>query len=105
MSFAQLKVVNKHTDRHQEAYAKLRTIAAKHQSRDMEEIMTALKEGGHFDKVITMIDAMIALLRKEEQEDISHKDRCDREENGNKNDLEDADSAIFKSKENLERMG
>jgi predicted nucleic acid-binding Zn-ribbon protein len=105
MSFAQLKVVSKHTDRHQEAYAKLRTIAAKHQSREMEEIMTVLKEGGHFDKVITMIDAMIALLRKEEQEDISHKDRCDREENGNKNDLEDVDGEIFKSKENLERMG
>jgi len=104
-SFVQMKVVNKHMDSHQEAYARLRSIAARHQSLGMQQIMTALKEGGHFDKVIVMIDQMIALLRKEEQEDIQHRDRCENSENANKNDIEDVDGAIEKSDESLERMG
>merc|ERR1711933_369679 len=46
------------------AYAQLRSLAAKYQSTSLAEIAVGVKTGGHFDKVMVMIDKMIALLRK-----------------------------------------
>merc|ERR1719240_703249 len=61
--------------------------------------------GGHFDKVIVMIDDMIALLRKEEASDIVHRDICENSQNANKNELADIASQIDKVKAMLKRMG
>merc|ERR1712187_356152 len=71
------------------AYSQLKQLALKFQSRDVAKIAVELKTGGHFDKVIIMIDEMIGLLRKEEQEDIEHRDRCENSQNANKNEFED----------------
>merc|ERR1719428_2512833 len=48
-----------------------------------------------------MIDDMIALLRKEEQDDIEHRDRCQAGTNKNNNDLEDLSHDIEKAEETL----
>jgi len=64
-----------------------------------------VKAGGHFDKVITMIDEMVGLLRKEEADDIAHRDRCENSENANKNELADLESSIKKTNAALKRMG
>merc|ERR1719359_1538829 len=64
-----------------------------------------LKSGGHFDNVILKINNMIALLRKEEQEDIEHRDRCENSENGNKNEREDLNHDIEKTDAKLEKLG
>merc|ERR1719353_1579509 len=48
-----------------------------------------------------MIDDMIALLRKEEQDDIEHRDRCQAGTNKNNNDLEDLSHDIEKADETL----
>jgi chromosome segregation ATPase len=87
-----------------EAYKKLSMLAAKFQSRSVAKIAVALKSGGHFDKVIAMIDEMMVLLRKEEQEDNEHRDRCEANENANKNELEDLKDSIEKTKKALKRM-
>jgi hypothetical protein len=103
-TFVQLKAVRVHSSNHDEAYNKLKALAAKYQSKDLQMLVASMRSGGHFDKVIIMIDHMIALLRKEEQEDIAHRDRCENSENANKNDLEDVSSDIDKTKKSLERM-
>jgi CHASE3 domain sensor protein len=87
------------------AFSKLRILAAKYQSTSMAEIAVAVKTGGHFDKVMVMIDKMIALLRKEEQEDIAHRDRCEGSQNKNSNDMDDLDNDISKAGDQLERLG
>jgi hypothetical protein len=48
---------------------------------------------------------MVADLRKEEQEDIEHRDRCEKSQNKNANDMEVLNHQIDKSAEDLERMG
>jgi len=70
----------------------------------LAKIAAAVKLGGHFDKVIGMIDEMIGLLRKEEAEDIVHRDLCENTQNANKNELADLDHDITKAGESLKRM-
>lgn len=87
------------------AFSQLRTLAAKYQSTSMAEIAVAVKTGGHFDKVMVMIDKMIALLRKEEAEDIAHRDRCEASQNKNANDADDLEHAMSKADDDLVRLG
>jgi len=86
------------------AFTKLRSLAAKYQSTSMAEIAVAVKTGGHFDKVMVMIDKMIVLLRKEEAEDIEHRDRCESSQNKNGNDKDDLDHSIDKAANDVERL-
>jgi len=51
-----------------------------------------------------MIDKMIELLRKEEASDIEHKDRCEAQENANRNAKADLDHDIKKVAATLERQ-
>jgi len=71
----------------------------------MVEVAVAVKNGGHFDKIMGMIDEMIAALRKEEAEDIAHRDRCQGSQGKNGNDMADLDHDIGKAADELERMG
>merc|ERR1719487_272746 len=48
---------------------------------------------------------MISLLRKEEQEDIEHRDRCENAQNANGNELDDLAHDIKKTEASLKRMG
>merc|ERR1719487_1265385 len=107
-TFVQLSTVRKHAERSSDrakAYNQLKGLAAQFRSRSVAKIAVEVKTGGHFDKVIVMIDEMIALLRKEEQEDIEHRDRCENSENANKNEMEDLKGSIKKTKNALKRMG
>jgi len=87
-----------------DAYGQLKTLAAQYGSLSLAKIAAQVKTGGHFDKVIVMIDQMIALLRKEEQSDIVHRDRCQNGQNANQYDREDTASAIDKAEKELVRM-
>jgi peptidoglycan hydrolase CwlO-like protein len=86
-------------------FNKLRILAGKSHNLNIGKLASTVKTGGHFDKVITSIDSMIAVLRQEEADDIAHKDRCERAENKNANDLADAEHEMKKSGDALERMG
>lgn len=79
------------------AYTHIATMAQKAHSLELAEVATAVRTGGHFDKVIVSIDSMIETLRKEEQSDIEHRDRCEGAENKGKNDREDLASAKLKA--------
>jgi len=87
-----------------QAFAKLRTLAGRYRTLDLVQLAAQVKTAGHFDEVITSIDSMIALLRKEEQADIEHRDRCEGAINKNKNDMEDLNHDIDKAKKALDRM-
>jgi len=101
-TFVEIKAVRRHSS---DAYGQLKKLAAKYQSSNLQKLMLVMKSGGHFDKVMVMIDNMMALLRKEEQDDIEHRDRCENGENANKNSMEDLNNDIKKTKKKLERMG
>jgi len=86
------------------AYGQLRALATKYGSLSLAKIAAQVKSGGHFDKVIVMIDQMVELLRNEEQEDIKHRDRCQNGLNDNKYSREDLASAIDRAEKELARM-
>merc|ERR1719491_540402 len=99
-TFLQIAAVRRHTEHSSErsnAYAQLKALASQFHSRSMAKIAVEVKTGGHFDKVIIMIDEMMELLRKEEADDIAHRDRCENSENANKNELADLDANIKKT--------
>jgi len=95
-TFLQVASVPNHNDRHIQAFAKVASLAQRFHSYGLAQLAVALRAGGHFDKVIVSIDQMIANLRQEEQEDIDHRDRCERADGKNTNDMQDLNDAIAK---------
>jgi len=93
---------------HQErsaAYQKLKALVRKHNGGLRLAFLAAeLRSGGHFDKVITMIDRMIEDLRVEEQEDIKARDVCNNQENALNAQEDDLAYNIKKKGEEKERM-
>merc|ERR1719345_31041 len=107
-TFVQLSAVSKQEElsaARNNAYGKLKVLATTLHSRNVAKIAVEVKTGGHFDKVIAMVDDMISVLRKEEQDDIEHRDRCENGQNANANKLADLKSAIKKTAASLKRMG
>merc|ERR1740130_844910 len=107
-TFVQLSAVSKQEElsaARNNAYGKLKVLATMLQSRSVAKIAVQVQNGGHFDKVIAMVDDMISVLRKEEQDDIEHRDRCENGQNANKNKLADLKSGIKKTQAALKRMG
>merc|ERR1740121_322141 len=79
------------------AFFAMKTLATRFKSTRFARIAMQLEAGGHFDKVMASIDSMIELLRREEQADIEHRDRCQGAENKNDNDKEDLNHDISKA--------
>jgi hypothetical protein len=103
-TFLQLRTVHMNVGTRAMVYSKLNKLAARYQSGRLGRLFTAMKTGGHFDKVMIEIDRMMVLLRKEEQSDIEHRDRCENGQNANANSMEDAKAAIKKTDKKLDRM-
>jgi len=87
-----------------QAFLRLRNLAARYKSFGLAQIAAQMRMGGHFDKVILMIDHMIELIRKEEAEDIAHRDRCQNAEGKNANDMEDIEATKEKMKKKIGRL-
>jgi len=105
-TFLQLSSVNKHhAEKVTKAYAELKKVASQFRSVNVAKIAAAVQMGGHFDKVMVMIDDMISMLRKEEASDIVHRDLCENSQNANKNELADLASQLARVKAMLKRMG
>jgi len=86
-----------------QAYAKLRLLATKFRSVELAELAAEVKTGGHFDKIIPMIQNMMVLLKQEEQDDIAHRDRCKDKTRENSNTIEDLEHSIDKAEKELGR--
>jgi len=86
------------------AYKSLSSHAKQYGSLRLAKLAAQVSTGGHFDKVIAAITKMVEVLRVEEQEDIKHRDRCQRSENKNGNEIEDLDSDIKKKGAEIERL-
>merc|ERR1719272_1832961 len=70
----------------------------------LAEVAVEVSSGGHFDKVIAAINKMTEVLRVEEQDDIKHRDRCQRSQNKNGYEMEDLNGDIDKSNKAMDRM-
>jgi len=86
------------------ASAQLARLAQRYHSTSLAKVVLEVQSAGHFDKVIASIDQMIAALRKEEQEDLDHRDRCQRADGKNANDMEDLDAGINKATATIGRL-
>jgi len=90
--------------------ARLHSLASHMKSPLVSMALSALameaETGGNkaFDKVIVQITAMIADLRAEEQDDIAHRDRCEKQQGKNANEISDLDYAVTKTKDEISRM-
>jgi len=89
------------------AYQRIRGLAAHYSNVALARLAAKVhsSSAGHFDEVIATIDNMIALLRREEQEDIKQRDWCQNKQTKNKHDMEDINHDINKAEKTLERMG
>merc|ERR1719199_1603157 len=85
-------------------YDKLRKLATQYKSLGLAKIAAAVRMGGHFDKVMGMIDDMVALLQAEEADDIAHRDLCENSINGNNNEIADLEHSIKKTKDMIKRL-
>merc|ERR550514_2173454 len=90
------------SERQTTAFAKLRVLAMRYKSIGLAQIAATVKTGGHFDEIIVSIDKMIALLRKEGEEDQAHKDRCQTGSTKNAEEAEDLGTDIEKAEKQLE---
>merc|ERR1740129_1015175 len=95
-TFLQLESID-HSGVHLDASAQVAHLAQRYHSFGLAQLAAEIKSGGHFDKVIASIDQMIADLRREEQDDIDHRDRCQGAEAKNTNDEQDLNYAIQKA--------
>jgi len=105
-TFVQLSAVTSRssTKRRNSAYHKLASLARHYHNFAMVQLAAMLRSGGHFDKVIGSIDQMMEVLRKEEQSDIEHRDRCQNAGDKNKNDLVDLEHAIETTTKKIEQF-
>merc|ERR1719389_1207535 len=87
-----------------EAYKKLRSLVDKGAGLRLAFLAAELRSGGHFDKIIIMIDKMVEDLRLEEQEDIKARDVCNNQENALKAQKEDLEYKIDKNGKKKERQ-
>merc|ERR1719399_1271950 len=89
------------------AYKKLKAlikIGGKKGSMRLALLAAEVRSGGHFDKIITMMDKMIEDLRIEEQEDIKARDVCNNQENALASQAEDLAYNIKKKGEAKDRL-
>jgi hypothetical protein len=86
------------------AYSKLSATAAKFGSLGLARIASAVKAGGHFDKVIVMIDKMIEQLRIEEANDIKHRDLCQNGIDKNTKDIAEAQHTLKVTAASIDEM-
>jgi hypothetical protein len=103
-TFLQIAAKRDNYDRHVEVFAHLRALAAKYGSTALAQVATEVRMGGHFDKVIHMIENMILKLKEEQQEDIKQRDMCEKKEDENKKAIEDIEFNIDKDKDKLDRL-
>merc|ERR1719161_1323536 len=86
------------------AFSMLQKLVRKGGGMRLALLAAEVRSGGHFDKIIIMIDKMIADLRVEEKEDIAAQDMCNNQENALKAQGEQADYMIEKKKGVKERQ-
>lgn len=82
-------------------YGKLKTLAKQFQSIGVAKIAVAARQAKSLEKVIPMIDDMISALRKEEADDIAHRDRCENAQKTNTDTSQDLTNQIQKGEKQL----
>lgn len=99
------KVLSAQEKARTKAYETLKTTIKKnHGGLRLAFLAAEVQSGGHFDKIIKMIDKMIADLRVEEQEDIKAKDLCQNQENALDNQEEALEHEIKLKGEAKDRL-
>eukprot|EP00927_Polykrikos_kofoidii_P082054 TRINITY_DN8050_c0_g1_i3.p1 TRINITY_DN8050_c0_g1~~TRINITY_DN8050_c0_g1_i3.p1 ORF type:complete len:704 (+),score=138.80 TRINITY_DN8050_c0_g1_i3:70-2181(+) len=103
-SSTSLLQLEKHGGSRGRALETIAGISIKHASASIARVKEEIRAGGHFDDVIHSINAMIDQLRREEQEDIEHRDRCQTHQKKNEYDISDASSGVSSADSALGRM-
>lgn len=86
------------------AYIRVQDLARKHQSLRLAALAVKIKEGGHFDDVIAIVDKMIEVIRREDKHDIGLKDQCQQDYEILKSEKGDLTHLIKKNDNKLELL-
>jgi len=86
------------------ALAVLTKKAKTTRSTALTSVITALKAGGHFDKIIESIDTMIQALNDEETQDRKDNDECIEKETKNKHKHEDLNYGIARLENKIDKL-
>lgn len=85
------------------ASRKLSSLAHTYRRSGMARLALEVKSTWHFDKVIGMVGGMMKDLRREEQDDVKHRDKCQSKISKNSNKIEDLGDDLNKAEEHLGR--
>eukprot|EP00933_Yihiella_yeosuensis_P021856 TRINITY_DN1724_c0_g2_i3.p1 TRINITY_DN1724_c0_g2~~TRINITY_DN1724_c0_g2_i3.p1 ORF type:complete len:683 (+),score=257.96 TRINITY_DN1724_c0_g2_i3:123-2171(+) len=87
------------------AYATVKALATQYKNMDLAHLAVQIKNhGGHFDKVITIIDKQVKMLRDEMKLDVTHRDRCDKQVADNKKLIADLTKASEKAGAKIDKF-
>jgi len=103
-AYDRMRTMFQHAKAKGKAYGRIRGLATKFRSLQLAEIAVALQMNSPFDKVISMIDDMLALLREEAADDIRHRDMCEDSIKQYGNEKGDADNALSKATKQQKRL-
>eukprot|EP00933_Yihiella_yeosuensis_P060935 TRINITY_DN63738_c0_g1_i1.p1 TRINITY_DN63738_c0_g1~~TRINITY_DN63738_c0_g1_i1.p1 ORF type:complete len:684 (-),score=245.57 TRINITY_DN63738_c0_g1_i1:84-2135(-) len=105
VSFVQLSSSAHHQHNREKAFDIVKKMAAQYQNMALVRLAVKIKNhGGHFDKVITIIDKQIKMLREEMKLDVTHRDRCDKQVADNKKLIADLTKQSEKAAAKIEKF-
>eukprot|EP00933_Yihiella_yeosuensis_P021854 TRINITY_DN1724_c0_g2_i1.p1 TRINITY_DN1724_c0_g2~~TRINITY_DN1724_c0_g2_i1.p1 ORF type:complete len:686 (+),score=232.71 TRINITY_DN1724_c0_g2_i1:81-2138(+) len=79
VSFLQLSS-DAHDRNREKAYSTVKNLAGEYKNMALAQLAVQIKNHrGHFDKVVTIIDKQVKMLRDEMKLDVTHKDRCEKQ--------------------------
>eukprot|EP00933_Yihiella_yeosuensis_P059527 TRINITY_DN6088_c0_g1_i2.p1 TRINITY_DN6088_c0_g1~~TRINITY_DN6088_c0_g1_i2.p1 ORF type:complete len:676 (-),score=217.23 TRINITY_DN6088_c0_g1_i2:24-2051(-) len=88
----------------QKAYQSLKDVASQYHDYKMARLAMKVKNSAHFDKVIDMIDRQIKDLRAEGEQDVAHRDKCQKQQAENSALLQKLSHTIGKATTKLDRL-
>eukprot|EP00933_Yihiella_yeosuensis_P021857 TRINITY_DN1724_c0_g3_i1.p1 TRINITY_DN1724_c0_g3~~TRINITY_DN1724_c0_g3_i1.p1 ORF type:complete len:684 (+),score=238.02 TRINITY_DN1724_c0_g3_i1:113-2164(+) len=106
VSFLQFESENAHEQRNREkAYGMVKSLASSYKNMALAQLAVQIKNHrGHFDKVVTIIDKQVKMLRDEMKLDVTHKDRCEKQVADNKKLIADLTKASEKAGAKIDKF-
>eukprot|EP00933_Yihiella_yeosuensis_P022242 TRINITY_DN174_c0_g1_i1.p1 TRINITY_DN174_c0_g1~~TRINITY_DN174_c0_g1_i1.p1 ORF type:complete len:705 (-),score=224.58 TRINITY_DN174_c0_g1_i1:55-1863(-) len=89
---------SKHDQNREKAYNAVKALASQYKNVALAQLANHIRSTrGHFDKVVTIISKQVKALEEENKQDVTHKDRCEKQVSDNKKLIADLTKASEKA--------
>eukprot|EP00933_Yihiella_yeosuensis_P021853 TRINITY_DN1724_c0_g1_i1.p1 TRINITY_DN1724_c0_g1~~TRINITY_DN1724_c0_g1_i1.p1 ORF type:complete len:684 (+),score=212.16 TRINITY_DN1724_c0_g1_i1:81-2132(+) len=104
VSFLQLSS-DAHQHNREKAYGMVKGLSTQYKNMALAQLAVQIKNHrGHFDKVVTIIDKQVKMLRNEMKLDVTHRDRCEKQQADNKKLIADLTKASEKAGAKIDKF-